>query len=417
MSLDRETLLQMLEEDSLGLLKSAPRRQAVTADDRLLAGFHEISDFVRANGREPSRSPTDMTEAKLAMRLQAIRTNDDQASVLRGVDALGLLGQPSPPPQVFISEEPPASIGDALQCDPFGLLDDAQAVYELTHVPAAPVMPEEIAKRKPAVDFGSFEELFKSCHAELRAGTRKLLPFRNPSEIETGKFFVLNGLLLYVAEIGEAESSKSNKGNNPRTRCIFENGTEADLLVLSLGRNLYKDGRRVTEPNDLTLQRMGLQPDTKMGHIYVLRSLSDDPQLAPFTSVYKIGFTTQAVEERLAGADADPTFLGAPVEQVAVYTLPAVAAQEVEYLLHAFFDAARLDIWFEREGKLVTEANEWFDVPLQAVNEAIELINAEAIGSYEYDRADRAIRLRSTPPRARDEVGTHISAGPDEAAS
>jgi hypothetical protein len=257
-------------------------------------------------------------------------------------------------------------------------------------------MPEQIAQRRPAVDFDQFEPLFKQCHAELRVGGRKLLPFRNPSEIEKGKFFVLNGVLLYVAEIGEAEFAKSNKGNNARTRCIFENGTESDLLVLSLGRNLYKDGRRVTEPNEVTLQRMGLEADTKMGYVYVLRSLSDDPQLAPFSSVHKIGFTTQTVEERLAGVESDATFLGAPVERVAVYKLPAVAAQQVEFLLHTFFASARLDIWFEREGKVVAEANEWFDVPREVINEVIDLINAETVGLYEYGRDEREIRLKKS---------------------
>ena len=80
MTLDRETLLQMLTEDEYGLLKPAPKRAPVTADDRLLAAFQEIAEFTRANDREPERTPTDMTEAKLAMRLKAIRENEDQAA-------------------------------------------------------------------------------------------------------------------------------------------------------------------------------------------------------------------------------------------------------------------------------------------------------------------------------------------------
>jgi len=394
MSLDPETLLQMLEEDEFGLLKTPPKREPVTADDRLLAGFQEITDFIRVNGREPERALTDMTEAKLAMRLLAIREDEGQASALRGADEFGLLGDAPPEPdEIVIPDEPPESVEDAMASDPFGLLGDAQSIFELKHVPTALTMPGQIAKRKPAEDFEQFVQLFKDCHAELRAGARKLLRFKNPSEIEKGKFFVLNGVLLYVAEIGEAGFAKSNKGNNARTRCIFENGTESDLLMLSLGRNLYKDGRRVTEPNEITLQRMGLEADTKMGYVYVLRSLSDDEQLAPFASVHKIGFTTQTIDERLAGAEGDATFLGAPVERVAVYKLPAVAAQQVEFLLHTFFASARLDIWFEREGKVVAEANEWFDVPREAINEAIDLISAETIGLYEYARDAREIRL------------------------
>ncbi len=394
MTLDRETLLQMLAEDEYGLLKPAPKRAPVTADDRLLAAFQEIAEFTHANGREPERTPADMTEAKLAMRLKAIRENEEQAAALRGVDDLGLLGEAPPEPEPLrIPETPPETVDDAIAADPFGLLEGAGDIFDLKHVPKTQTMPDEIARRRPAEDFDHFEILFKDCHAELRSGTRKLLPFRNPVEIEAGKFFVLNGVLLYVAEMGELELDQIRKAN-ARTRCIFENGTESNLLMQSLASNLYKDGRRVTEPSEVTLERMGLETETKMGHIYVLHSLSDDPQLGAFENVHKIGFTTQTVEHRIAGAEADATFLGAPVETVASYSLPAVAAQPVEAILHSFFASARLDTWFEQNHQIITEANEWFDVPLSAIDEAIALIQSEGIQSYEYDPDERRIKLR-----------------------
>jgi T5orf172 domain len=395
MTLDRETLLQMLAEDEYGLLKPVPKRAPVTADDRLLAAFQEIAEFTRSNGREPERTPADMTEARLAMRLKAIRENEDQAAALRGADDLGLLGEAPPQPEpVRVPDTPPETVDDARAADPFGLLDGAEQIFDLKHVPKTQTMPEEIARRRPAEDFDRYEQLFKNCHAGLRAGQRKLLPFRNPIEIEEGKFFVLNGVLLYVAEMGERELDQIRKAN-ARTRCIFENGTESNLLMQSLASNLYKDGRRVTEPSEVTLERMGLEAETKMGHVYVLRSLSDDPQLAGFESVHKIGFTKQTVEHRIAGAEGESTFLGAPVEIVASYSLPAVAAQPVEAILHSFFASARLDTWFEQSHQIVAEANEWFDVPLSAIDEAIALIQSEGIQSYEYDPDVRRIKLRS----------------------
>ncbi|HVD40238.1 MAG TPA: GIY-YIG nuclease family protein [Solirubrobacterales bacterium] len=395
MTLDRETLLQMLAEDEYDLLKPTPKRAPLTADDRLVAAFEEIAEFTRANGREPERTPTDMTEAKLAMRLQAIRENEDQAAALRGADDLGLLGEAPPEPEpVQIPDSPPETVDDALAADPFGLLDGAGDIFDLEHVPKTQTMPEQIARRRPAQDFDRFEHLFKACHAELRNGRRKLLPFRNPIEIESGKFFVLNGVLLYVAEMEDLELDRIRKAN-ARTRCIFENGTESNLLMQSLASNLYKDGRRVTEPSEVTLERMGLETETKMGYLYVLRSLSDDPQLAAFGNVHKIGSTTQTVEHRVAGSKSDATFLGAPVETVASYSLPAVAAQPVEAILHGFFAAARLDIWFEQNHQIVAEANEWFDVPLSAIDEAIALVQSESIQSYEYEPEERRIKLRS----------------------
>lgn len=385
----------MLEEDEYGLLKPTLKRVPVTADDRLFAAFQEIAEFTRANGREPERTPTDMTEAKLAMRLKAIRENEEQAAALRGADDLGLLGEAPPEPEPLrIPDMPPETVDDALAADPFGLLDGTGDIFDLKHVPKAQTMPEEIARRRAAEDFDRYEDLFKDCHAGLRAGQRKLLPFRNPIEIEVGKFFVLNGVLLYVAEMGELELDQIRKAN-ARTRCIFENGTESNLLMQSLASNLYKDGRRVTEPSEVTLERMGLETETKMAHIYVLRSLSDDPQLGVFESVHKIGFTTQSVEHRIAGAEADATFLGAPVETVASYSLPAVAAQPVEAILHRFLASARLDTWFEKDHEILAEASEWFDVPLSAIDEAIALIQSENIQNYEYDPDERRIKLRS----------------------
>ena len=192
--------------------------------------------------------------------------------------------------------------------------------------------------------------------------------------------------------MGSRELDKIRKAN-ARTRCIFENGTESNLLMQSLASDLYKDGRRVTEPADITLERMGLGAKTKMGYVYVLRSLSEDDQLAPFVDVHKIGFTTRTVEQRTSGAERHPTFLNAPVEEVAAYKLPAAAARSVESLLHKFFASARLDIWFDRNDHTVAEANEWFDVPLSVIDEAITLIENDTITSFEYDRDQRSIRL------------------------
>lgn len=397
MNLDAEALRQMLAEDEFGLLNAPEKRSVANADQRLAASFQEITDFVRLHGRLPERNPADMTEARLAMRLTAIAGNEQHASALRPIDEYGLLGEA--PPEIVIPTEPPQSIEDAIANDPFGLLDaevDAEVnLFDLKHVPKTQTMPEKIARRRPAADFDKFEHLFKECHADLRSGVRKLLPFKNPSEIEVGKLFVLNGVLLYVAEMAERELDKIKKAN-ARTRCIFENGTESDLLMQSLASNLYKDGRRVTEPYSVALERMGLAPETKMGYVYVLRSLSEDGQLAPFVDAHKIGFTTRTVAQRISGAEQHSTFLNAPVKEIAAYKLPAAAAASVESFLHKFFASARLDIWFESNGITIAGANEWFDVPLKVIDEAISLIENDAITSYEYDRDHRSIRLASS---------------------
>lgn len=377
----------MIEEDQFGLLVIKPTQPVPTAESRLVASFQEIIDFVAEHGREPDPSSRTVSERQLGMRLVAMAGNPEQREALATVDTLGLLREP----------EPPASLEEALAHDPAGLLNGGtvdQSILNVSNLPRTVSTPDTIARREPCEDFEEFEPLFVECHAELRAGTRDQLPFRFPKDIAVGKFFVLGGLLLYVAEEGERTLDDGGRTRS-RLRVIFDNGTQSNLLLQSLAANLYKgDGRRVTEPHAKTLEKMGLAPDTPMGSVYVLRSLADDDQVAEIHDLHKIGSTSRRASERIADAAQQATFLNAPVELRAEYRLPAVAAPVVEQMLHQFFSSARLDVWFERDGVTVAEANEWFDVPLAVIDEAVDLIQEETIIDYEYDRESRKIVLR-----------------------
>jgi hypothetical protein len=321
---------------------------------------------------------------KLSFRLEAIRGNDRQREELAPHDELALLREP----------EPPATVEEAAEDDPLGLLDDpAGDIYELRNVPkAASAQPDKIAQRKPCEDFERFEPLFEQCHAELRAGTRKLVAFRNEQEIRENTFYVHRGVLTYVAAEGERRKERGRV--NARLRCIFENGTEADLLLRSFASQLYRFGKQVTDPVEATNDAVEMQLDGRTGTLYVLRSLSDSPEAAAVPDLHKIGFTTTTIAGRTSGAKNHATFLGADVEEVAAYEMPASMARGVERLLHRFFSAARMDAWFERGGITTAEVTEWFSVPLEVIDKAIELLQAETIESYEYDPHEKRIRLR-----------------------
>ena len=258
-------------------------------------------------------------------------------------------------------------------------------------------MPADVARREPCEDFESFRPLFVECHAELRSGARKLLPFKNPSQIEPGRFFVQAGVLLYVVAVGERTYDEVKKAN-ARTRCIFENGTESNLLLQSLASNLYKGGKRVTVPDATVSAEMGLQPDTPMASVYILRSLSEDPQVKALPELHKIGSTSSTAKDRVATAASDTTFLGAPVEIVEEYRVPRGAEHQFETILHRMFAAARMDVWFERNGHVTAEANEWFAVPFRVIEEAVSLIESHAIVNYEYDVDLQRLRLHSSQP-------------------
>lgn len=383
--MDKDELAMMLDEDEFGLLELPVTAPVVTPDDRVVAAYQEIADFVRQNGRPPTRDTTDIGEMKLAMRLNALSSDDEKRVLLASIDELALLVEP----------EPPANIEEVVGDDPFGLLGGAHDdLFDMRHVPKTQTMPEQIARRQPAADFENFCQLFADCQVDLRAGRRKLIPFKNPLEIKAGRFFVQAGVLLYVAETGDLEYNEIKKAN-ARTRCIFENGTESRLLLQSLASNLYKGGKRVTVPDADVYAEMGLQPDTPMASVYLLRSLSEDPQVTTLPALHKIGSTSATAENRTAKAAADTTFLGAPVEIVEEYLVPRGVEGKVERLLHALFAPARVDAWFEREGRTVAEAREWFIVPFTVIDEAIGLIENEAIVNYEYDLRSASLRLKA----------------------
>jgi len=384
---DATELLVMLANDEFGLLALPVASPAPGPEDRLRAGYEEIADFTRHHGRAPAMNPVDIGEAKLAMRLKAMCESDHQRLALEPIDELGLLAEP----------EPPATIEEAVADDPFGLLSSDDELFTLRHVTKTQTMPADVARRQPCEDFESFRDLFAECHAELRSGARKLLPFKNPSQIEPGRFFVQAGVLLYVAAVGERTHDEIKKAN-ARTRCIFENGTESNLLLQSLASNLYKGGKRVTVPDATVFAEMGLRPDTPMASVYVLRSLSEDPQVKALPELHKIGSTSSTAEDRVARAATNTTFLGAPVEIVEEYRMPRGVERRFEAILHRLFASARVDVWFERQGYATTEANEWFAVPFRVIEEAVGLIESDAIVNYEYDPEQQRLRLRSSQP-------------------
>jgi hypothetical protein len=378
------TLKAMIAEDDLGLLTLPVKTKRITGEERLIASFEEIAEFVRQHGRPPKEDADDVTEMMLAHRLESMSASEEQREVLAPYDDLGVLAPP----------KPPESLEEAVAEDALGLLDEPEEdIHTLRHVPKPSAQPEEIARRRPCDDFERFERLFSACQAELRNGTRRLVKFRNEQEIKEGAFYVLRGVLVLVAK--EGERMEEHGRINARLRCVFENGTEANLLLRSFASQLYRFGKAVTEPEEKVRLEVEGQLAAETGFVYVARSLSGDPEVRAIPDLHKIGFTTGSAERRVSEAVGSSTFLDAPVKLVETFELPRSIAGRVEGLLHRFFAAARIDAWFERDGFPVADAREWFSVPLEAIENAVELIESEGIKSYEYDADQREIVLRS----------------------
>jgi hypothetical protein len=195
-------------------------------------------------------------------------------------------------------------------------------------------------------------------------------------------------MLVYVATVGEWEKRKHH--NDARLYCVYENGTESHLLLRSLAGSLWKDenGRQVVDVKQMALFDESTRvtaEDEATGFIYILRSLSDDPQIKGIKDLYKIGYSTQPVQERIKNAAQDPTYLMADVRVITEFETFNLNPQKLELLLHRFFAAACLNLdVFDSEGKRHTP-REWFIVPLPIIEAAVRLLRSGEIVNYRYD--------------------------------
>ena len=375
--MDPELLRRLREEDDQGLLKTkAASSVSQDPNDRLIAAFQEINDFMIETGREPQPDNEDMREFALYSRLNSFRENPEHMQLLLKYDIFKLLKE-----KKIIS-----SLKDIFNDDDFDLLKDwSNDIFDIKHIPKELTVPDYIAQRKVCQNFQEYEHLFKHCQADLTAGKRKLVRFANGQQIHQGDFFVLKGVLTYVAFVGEKEIR--NRKKDARLYCVFENGTESDMLLCSLARELYKDGRRVTINEDRLLHGLkGIESsDKETGYIYILQSHSQRAEIQSIDHLYKIGYSRLPIEERIKNASQEPTYLMAPVSQIASYQCFNLNPQKLELLMHTFFASVCLNIdIFDRDGQRHTP-REWFVAPLHVINKAIELLISGDIVNYRYD--------------------------------
>ena len=372
----------LFDSDIDGLLDAPEKPKKVTSSDRLERAFLEIVEYRREHGRNPSSTTREIAERKLGARLDGILASQEKIDALKHLDEFDLLAEP----------EAPSSLDELLEGDDLDLLADDTGILDVSSLPArkSPVDDFDTATRKKASDFENFEHLFKAKHAELGSGDAKLAPFPGLQRIEEGSLFVLGGVMLFIAEVGEAEYKKSTVRENrrERLRVIFENGTESSMYRQSLGIRMgEKDGQIVVPTSFESI----LADDVATGYVYVLQSLSDDPLIADVPDLYKIGFSRGPVEKRVARAEHEPTYLMAPVEIIASYRTYNLKTSALEHLLHRVFAAARLRVSQVGIDGRTYEPSEWFSVPLPIINQAIDLISSGDIVHFVYDTGSRRL--------------------------
>ena len=386
----KKELENILENDPLNLLDIRLKISGViSADKRLMNSFNEINHFFQNHGREPERS-TNIEERKLYSRLKGIRGDIGKVETLREYDEFGLLKGIKKGDTKDIK-----TIDDILEKDTLGVLDDrSDNIFDLKHVPKEKEMPDYIASRRPCKDFDKFEHLFKKCHLDLSKGKRNLRPFKKEQQISKGDFFILKGIMVYVARKGDKERLK--KKTNARLRCIFENGTESKMLLRSLATALYENGRRVTEHEEKMLDgfRCISHEDKESGFVYIAKSKSEREEIKNVKNLYKIGYSTTSVEKRIQNAENDPTFLMSGISIVSEFQCYNMKSQKLELLLHRFFAKSCLDMEItDPQGKSY-RPREWFIVPLPVMEEAIHLLMNGSITKHEYDTEAQVIARR-----------------------
>lgn len=232
---------------------------------------------------------------------------------------------------------------------------------------------------------------FIDCQEDLRTNRREIVPSIE-SQLDIGTFCVLDGVLLYIADIQDGYRGNSGKINR-RTTIIFENGTKSNMLLRSLGKRLKDSGNMVTKLESEKDNRLFdvTNEDTQNGYIYILKSLSKKDEIITKKNLYKIGFSTNSVELRIKNAKEDPTYLMADVKTVSAYEVYNVNPHKLEQLIHKFFGNSCLDIEiYDANGKLC-KPKEWFIAPLEVIEEAIELIISGEIINYKYDEFNERI--------------------------
>lgn len=397
------TIDDIFNDDDFGLLDSKAKTSSVKTDEeRLIDSFEDINEFIDKTDREPNSSS--MSEYGLMAKLKNFRENDVQKKILKPFDRHNLLGY------VEIEKQ---TIDDILdEEDQLGLLetDKDLDLFKFKHTPRPEGRADTdfVAQRKPLKekDFEKYEVLFHKVHKEIKEGRRKILPFTNiEKNLHIGNFYLMDGLLLYFESGNLKKEEWDQKSGNRvriegRTRTIFENGTYSNMLYRSLGKQIQKNGKLITNTYENIEQDLfvntGLvkEEDIQSGWIYVLKSKSSNAQIVNIKDLYKVGFASGSVDKRIKNARGEATYLFADVQKIATYKVYNRNADKLESLLHRFFASACLDIDLFNENGQRLNPREWFVVPFEVIDETIQLILNENIVNYEYDPVAKRIKLK-----------------------
>ncbi len=441
-SREYKTLDDIFINDSTGLLDDVkPTTKSADTNSVLAQQFDTINFFIDQQGHVPSSSANDINEKIQARLLATIQTNHADSQELLALDRHGLLtaqstastlsddkptlsdksishknnesektnsaGTEKAEPVVEAISELPVinSLDDIFNSDDLGIFDNIHSEILIsdhkanTRASYDQYNDEDIASRFECKDFYKFEATFERISKAIQTGAFTKTNFSSVKDINIGSVFVLNGMLCYVANIYKAEARKNTRSQE-RLRLIFSNGTESNMLTHSLATAQYKYENSyqllITDPDwmDDELTKNFGDERQLTGVIYVAKLAETPSDLAHYKHLHKIGFSTLTGEARTKHSIRDTAFLQQPVDIIAEWQVYDANARSVERVLHAFFYDQRVKVSSKAADNNLYKATEWFNVPLDEIEKAINLVIAGDIKDYRMDGAAGKIVLK-----------------------
>lgn len=384
----KEQLVDIFENDLSPILDISTKNTVFNEFQDLKEIFLEINNYFKEYNQEPTSSEN-IKERRLSVILKEIRSDYLKKKELKQYDEYNLLGE--------IKEV--KNLQDIFESDFTNILDTSleDELFDIKSFDIERAKADFVARRKPCKDFDNYKELFKKIHGELKSKNRKIIKFEE-IDLKEGSFFVLDGIVVLLEKIDgknikNFQGRTGDKRDDPRTRCIFENGLESNMYLRSLQKLLYKNGKRISETNEEALEVFddNFGSVNISGYIYVLKSLTDKQQIKNIPNLYKIGFSTNQVIERVKNAKNETTFLNSDVEIISETPISGFSPSKIENIIQSFFSKRKIDIEIvDKSGKKV-KPNEWFSVPIDIIHEAIDLLRKNNLNGHRYDEIKNII--------------------------
>lgn len=358
------------------LIAETPKKEIKRLDPEF-EKFQEIIDWIKNHdGKEPEKT-RDMTERKLYSRLKGYREKPEMIKKLAEVDELKLFNIPNPIVGKAIKNV--ESLDDILDDETlFEKKEKVDSLLDLSRYKRTIKAADKYSVRKRASHFEQYEPLFKLVQKEIANGTRKVIPVDTEKNIMPGKFYIDNGILLYVLSVGNYYTDK-NGYRNAKLHLIYENGTEnKGILLRSFASNLFdktRRGRMVTEVmsdimGETTVEERATEYVTT-GFIYVAKSLSSNPEISRYQNLYKIGFARGSVEKRINNAENEATYLYSPVKIVATWEVQNFNGRKLETVIHHRFADKQLQISVPTANGKIENPKEWFLISFDEIEASI----------------------------------------------